>query len=348
MTGEEGVKQLPPEKKPGSLPRFARFIKVPHRWQGTLEAGTALYKGYRNLEEKLLEAKEKPVPQEVVDSYLANKEAIEYIYGKDSIRKNLLYHGTGAMQYSGNKYQEGTQEEFRHPLDAILQNGLQPHLDTWIMGKPDVTSTSFASSWSYAKWYADKHQSPENPLKWEYGNSADWFSFFMMDTILHEMHYTMRHPRTVLPHVSDMAKDTVSYLRTMRKSTDEVPNKRIERLQRWISDIRKGDLENNTTPLSILQAQTDIPGNFGAIVTLPADKIALFDMGPGRVYEERTSQEVLPNTFTSIAVPLVQVEAYKEKVKTMGVVVPVLPIEAIEYHMSRFPLPQVTTALRVK
>ncbi len=96
-----------------------------------------------------------------------------------------------------------------------------------------------------------------------------------------------------------------------------------------------------------LKAQTDIPGNFGAIVSISRDSVKLFDMGPGRIYEERTKSQIAPSTFKAIAVPLGKVQQYTDIVNQLGLGFPVVSIEAVEYHMSQFSLHELTKGLKV-
>ncbi len=136
------------------------FPTSPKKWETLRETRRTLLAGYRNLERTTQEAKRKPVPETVLDAYQQYLPTIEKIYGQYEVNKNLLYHGTGILQYAGDKYEGGTTNEYRHPLEQILQKGLRPHLDPWITTSKDVVSTSLATAWPYVKWYSDKHQDP--------------------------------------------------------------------------------------------------------------------------------------------------------------------------------------------
>jgi len=314
----------------------------------SIETLGALWLGSWKLYNELEEAKKRPVPQEILDVYEKDQEIIEKIYGKEAPNPNLLFHGTGALQYDGNKYTEGVRSHYREPLDTILEEGLKPHLDPWIMGVESVQSISFATAWSYAKWYADKHQHPTDPLKWEYGDSNLWFSFFMTRTILEEIKEKIKTTSVGAKNIYSIPGKLLSYVKNIRQNPQaEQDIVGLNRLQKWITDLR-ADITTATPPLDIIRMRTDIPGNYGAIVTLPNKDVSLFDMGYGRVYEERSAEQVQATDFTSISVPFNKVEQQKTKLDSLGLRLPVLATEAIEYHMSKFKFPQVTYELSVK
>jgi hypothetical protein len=136
----------------------------------------------RALPGDLEKVKLQPVRQSVIDAYETHKSTIATIYGSSHAHRGLLYHGTGALQYDGDKYGAGMTGQLCNPIDAILGGNLRPHTDPWALTQGSTQSISFATAWSYAKYYADVHQMPDDPLEWEYGNGADWFSYFILDT----------------------------------------------------------------------------------------------------------------------------------------------------------------------
>jgi hypothetical protein len=99
--------------------------------------------------------------------------------------------------------------------------------------------------------------------------------------------------------------------------------------------------------IDVICGQTDIPGNFGTIITVSEDDVPLAPMGLGGTYEKRSARPVNPEEFTSLAVPLDKVEEYAAKVHNLGYAFPVLPIEAIGYHMSHFSIQELAYAQRV-
>lgn len=220
---------------------------------------------------------------------------------------------------------------------------MKPHFDPWITTRQDVVSTSFATSWNYAKWYSDKHQNPEDPLKWEYGDSTGWFSYYMFDTVITEMKNAFRHPLNY--HIPGMSRRILGLLGLVKKDTSQNFGA-LNKLQKWIGDITHR-IDSTTSTIKILKAKTDIPGNHGAILTYARDDIVIFDMGPGQAYEQRTMVEISSDKPLALAVPLNRVEEYQRKVEGLGLHFQVLAIEAVDYHLSQFPLHQLTSDLKV-
>ena len=282
----------------------------------------------RLLPRELKQARLQPVPQSVLDAYAANKDVIEAIYGSDHVRRGLLYHGTGARQYDGDKYGAGMTGKLRRPIDRILEAGLRPHADPWALTEGSALSVSFATVWSYARFYAEAHQTPDNPLQWEYGNRAGWFSHCIVGTA--RQSFKTARLTNVLRPTPKQNSTTDGY----------------SRLQRWARDVRN-DITSQTSMIDVICGQTDIPANFGAIITVSEDDVLLEPMGLGGTYEKRSARPVEPREFTSLAVPLNKVEPYVAKVRGLGYAFPVLPIEAIEYHMSHFLLQELAHAQRV-
>src|SRR5436309_2226133 len=105
-----------------------------------------LWRQCRLLPKTLEAAKLQPVPRSVLDAYAANKDVIEAIYGRNHVRRGLLYHGTGALQYDGDKYGDGMNGKLRRPIDAILRDGLRPHADPWALTEGSMLSVSFATA----------------------------------------------------------------------------------------------------------------------------------------------------------------------------------------------------------
>ena len=294
-----------------------------------------LWRRSRSLPRELDKARLQPVPQSVLDAYDANKSVIEAIYGSDHIRRGLLYHGTGALQYDGDKYGTSMTGQLRRPIDAVLSGGLSPHPDPWALTEGSMQSTSFATAWSYAKFYADVYQTPDEPLEWECGSGADWFSYCIVGTARQTLKKALA------------TGSLLQELRALRQTREQnVSANSYNRLQRWALDVRS-DITPQTSVVDVINGRTDIPGNFGAIITVSEDDVPLAPMGLGGTYEKRAARPVRPGEFTSLAVPLNKVEEYATKIHNLGYVFPVLPIEAIEYHMSHFPIQELAHAQRV-
>lgn len=295
---------------------------------------------YLNLPRRLNEVKRRPVPKEVIDSYNENREVLERIYGKDKLN-DLFYHGTGAIQYAGGKYTEGTKGEFRHPLDAILKEGLNPHHDVWNMSPDGIHSSSLATTWPYGKAYADLHQSPQDPLKWEYGRNSDWIAYALSNTgnVLLRNAVQVRHPIRSIQNLREIKRNLWGF--TNKKVEGD---ERLGKLQKWISYVRRVSPEDKVK--DVLLERTDIANNFGAVITLDPNRTTVVPRGPG-VYEVRTQDSIPPESFLSLAVPLNKVEEYREKIKALGYDFPTLPIEEVDYHMSRFSFEELTEKRRI-
>ena len=304
-----------------------------------------LWRQSRRLPGELKKAKLQLVPQSVFDAYIANKDVIEAIYGSDHVRRGLLHHGTGALQYDGDKYGMSMTGRLRRPIDTILEKGLKPHIDPWALTEGSTQSVSFATVWCYARFYAEAHQTPDNPLEWEFGNRAGWFSYCIVGTV-QQSFGTGRLARNVrtLGRPKDSLRQELRTLRQTRKQN--TPTNNYSRLQRSALDVRS-NVTPQTSMIDVICGQTDIPGNFAAIITVSENDVPLTPMGLGGTYEKRTARPVEPREFTSLAVPLNKVEEYATKVRDLGYSFPVLPIEAVEYHMSHFPVQELAHAQRV-
>lgn len=300
-----------------------------------------LWRQSRLLPKELEKTRSQPVPRPVLDAYAANKDVVEAIYGRDHLRHSLLHHGTGALQYDGDKYGVGMTGKLRKPLDTILEDGLQPHTDAWKHTEGSPLSVSFATVWSYARFYAEAYQTPDNPLEWEYGDRAGWFSYCIVGTARQTLGTAL-----LVRNVRKLRRSKQE-LRTLRPTREQKATKNgYSRLQCWALDLRR-DIMPNTSMIEVICGQTDIPGNFGAVITVSEDDVPLAPMGLGGTYEKRAARTVRPHEFTSLAVPLSKVEEYAAKVYDLGYSFPVLPIEAVEYHMSRLPLRELVYAQRV-
>ena len=304
-----------------------------------------LWRKSRLLPRELKTARLQPVPQSVLSSYAANKDVIEAIYGSNHVRRGLLYHGTGALQYDGDKYGSGMTGRLRRPIDTILERGLKPHTDPWTLTEGSMQSVSFATAWSYARFYAEAHQTPDDPLEWEYGNRVGWFAYCIVGTARQSFGTAVLAGKArMLGQSKDGQQKELRTLRSKRKQNTTVNG--YSPLQCWALDVRS-DISLQTSALDVICGQTDIPGNFGAIITVSEADVPLAPMGLGGTYEKRAARPVVPREFTSLAVPLNKVEEYISKVHGLGYSFPVLPIEAVDYHMSHFPIRGLTHAQRV-
>ena len=293
-----------------------------------------LWRQSRLLPKALQRTRSQAVPQSVLDAYEANKTVIAAIYGRDHVRRNLLYHGTGALQYDGDKYGAGMTGKLRRPLDTILKDGLRPHADAWALTEGSALSVSFATVWSYARFYAEAHQPPDDGLAWVHGDRVGWFSYCIVGTARQSLGTAL------------LASNLHALGRPKKELRPVHTSNGYSRLQRWALDIRR-DVTPQTSMIDVIRGRTDIPGNFGAIITVSEKDVPLAPMGLGGTYEKRAARPIRPDEFTSLAVPLNKVGEYAAKVHKLGYSFPVLPIEAVEYHLSHFPLRELADAQHV-
>jgi hypothetical protein len=275
---------------------------------------------------QVLDESKKFVPSEVVMAYEEFKPRIEDVFGNTSVNPDLLHHGTGAIRYEGEKYGSGIVSQIQRPLDNILTEGLTPQLDIFSFKGP-MMSTSLAYSWEYAKWYATMCQDPQNPLVWEYGNRDNWGSYFLTNTIKAEMKLANA------PYIAKAFGSKIA--EKVRKQPEE-----LNRMQKWASSASK-DVDSATSLKKILKLRTDIAGNFGGIITVKKTDAPAVNMGPGDEFERRTLASIKPTDFVALSVPLNEVNSYQNVVSALGLPLPVLPIETIDYHLCKFPVSQV-------
>lgn len=268
------------------------------------------------------------VPKEVQSAYSQYGDVIRSIYGDKHLQADLLHHGTGAKKYELDDLSGTPTGLIARPLDTVLVDGLKPHLDQIGIRKPMV-STSLAYSWEYAKWFATMQQDPNEPLRWEYGDRDAWGSFFRFKN------YT---DASNLRHIAPMAKRMVS-----ERLIKKIDNKQSDfpASHKWIS-ATTSQVPPEATGMEILKAKTDLPGNFGAVITIDGNSVnANSGWGFGDAYEARTFEDIEPGNFVALAVPLRQVDTYMDVVQDLNYKFPVLPLEAVDLHMSRFALEEV-------
>lgn len=308
----------------GETPKDTRITKARIRAGSIME----LRRTRKGLPENLEENRHLEVPVVVKIAYEEFKDDIGNVFGTEHLRGDLLHHGTGAMKYAGDKYGDGVSEQIQYPLDNIVSEGLMPQLDIFSMEGP-MHSTSLAFSWEYAKWYATMCQDPNRSLAWEYGNRDNWGAYFLYRTLVDFRN--IKH----IPSISKrIGRRTIDKL--VGKDRQRVPN----RAHKWISATSR-EITEDSRLNEILRAKTDIPGNFGAVLTVNESDAPAVKMGPGDAYERRTQSPITSDKFVALSVPLDQVDTYRNITDSLGYKFPVLPIEAVDYHMRKFPFDEI-------
>lgn len=306
-------------------PKESRFAKIRRRASVAME----LRRERKALPAILQESRNGIIPEEVRNAYEEFRLEIENVFGAENLRDDLIHHGTGAKKYAGEKYGDGVTDELQYPLDNILTDGLEPQHDIFSLKGP-MMSTSLAPSWEYAKWYAAMCQDPETPLKWEYGSRDHWGSFFLYRTLVDKGN--IKHIPTITKRIGG---------RFTAKLFGQEREKQNGRALKWLS-ATTSSLPENAKIQDILKAKTDISGNFGGILTIRKEDAPRIEQGPGDAYEYRTSARITPDKFVALSVPIDQVDTYRNVIHALGHTFPVLPMEAVDLHMSQFSFRELT------
>lgn len=279
---------------------------------------------YLTFESRSSRFKTKEVPIEVKDLYRMYLPQIETLYGKEKLRQDLLFHGTGYLQYK----REGKNHYSKEKIIPVLQNsltfGLQPAHDEWIPTPGGMPTISLSQARFYAKWYADLHQGSENHILWEYGDSADWAVMYLLDSFSND---------SFLSKIRDIA---------IAKKSDGHLEEGLELFRRWASFVRN-NITHDTKYMNIFRGRSTIPNNFPAILVMKRDVRPFVDMPMIHSYEHRTLFPIPPKDFTVLEVPLSNMDFVKEMVHNSGLSdLPVIPMECVDLYLSQYPLSEHT------
>lgn len=265
-----------------------------------------------------------PVPDIVETAYEKYKPLIAAIYGEDSFKDDYLFHGTGRFHYQpdgSHKYDVYTNCNVVDVLQTILLSGLQPQKDVWVPTPVSSPTVSLTCQRFYAKWYADRHNYDD--LLWSYGNSLDWASLFTVQNISRVLE---------IPYIALLLRTQI-----VKKSGGLLGS-----VHSWVSDVRN-DITARTSYLDSLRTRSTIPDNYGVILAVKMSEALTYDIPLLRRSEKRTLDPIIPDAFAVIEVPLKQVANTKMLLAETGYShLPVLPIECVDLHMSRFRLEELT------
>jgi hypothetical protein len=279
-------------------------------------------------EQRMQSARELPVPDEVVQAYSVYQERIGDIYGQEMLRQDNLYHGTGFLQYAGDKTSGTYRRETVSILDSILDLGLLPDEEHLKISPAGVKSLSLTRARFYARYYADMHEGEKNPLRYRFGASADWAIYYNLDGIIHQS----------LPQLMSTAEKIYRVKKDLHGAAPLT--------QRWAGKVRD-DITSATTIKDLVTRGSTIESNLGVIIVLPSSAVRTHPITIFAAYEERTGDHLPAEAFRAIEVPLSAVSFTEQLLSRRGITtVPVLPIECVEYHMTRIPLSVHTQTLR--
>ncbi len=296
---------------------------------------------------KILENEQKDPTVDHETFYLYEKyykSTLKDIFGKETLNTQWLYHGTGKYSYTSENKYYGEFSGVQNKLDNILKYGINPHPDNWLPNKDHVETTSLAPAFMYAKWYASTHNSTETTLSYEFGKPFNWFMHYIYDTVSSGPRY-MKERRNSKSPFFDYAKESIGLLKRLKgtrtKREDEMHN-----LQRWHRSINSTG-NSETELMDILTGHSDIPNNYGAILGIDKQKVKpVEDISYFGLHEIRTDQSIKPDNICFIITPYKFCEDAKNIAKSNNIDTLILPQECVEYHLTKFPLAELTDNLR--
>ncbi len=280
----------------------------------------------QNLEDQI---REQGFPSEdLLNEYEAELPLLREIFGtpEDGLNRDILFHGTGLKKYAVDKYNI-TPESQEHSsecvpvLERILDEGLIVHQDPWLP-TGEVQSASFAVSYFYAKWYSDKYTGTDTTLEYKFGDTLDWFLYYMKDTMYQEF-------REV---ISGERQFDVTQLYQRKKESDSLYT---NKLYHWIASLRH-DASENTSMINILQQPTDITDNWGAVLCFDRKAIQTFQMSFGDTHEVRTDKPVSPDFIKALGVPRQHLGTARDLLAAAGRNIPLFALECADMHLVDF------------
>ncbi|OGY86402.1 MAG: hypothetical protein A2233_00600 [Candidatus Kerfeldbacteria bacterium RIFOXYA2_FULL_38_24] len=265
-------------------------------------------------------------PAEVADAYEEQQEALEKLFGNSNTGLNhgTLYHGTGLYKHTEEKYRsaEKTEDVKFDVLNTVLAHGLKPHFDTFFP-EGDIESLSLASSYFYAKWYADKYLGKDTKMQWQLGNPYDWFCFYYADT----MRDTAKRLLTT--------KDGLRALE-IKKLRDRRKKEYGSRLHKWLAGLQK-DINPQTSVIDILKAHSDIAENWGAVLCFDKTNIVTIPTSLLSAHEVRTTKIINPQQIKAIGVPLQHMQIARDMLKKNNLSSDLFALECADLHLASFP-----------
>src|SRR3989339_882864 len=239
-------------------------------------------------------------PAEVADAYEEQQEALEKLFGNSNTGLNHgpLYHGTGLYKHTEEKYRsaEKTEDVKFDVLNTVLAHGLKPHFDTFFP-EGDIESLSLASSYFYAKWYADT----------------------MRDTA-----------KRLLTTKDGLRALEIKKLRDRRKKEYG------SRLHKWLAGLQK-DINPQTSVIDILKAHSDIAENWGAVLCFDKTNIVTIPTSLLSAHEVRTTKIINPQQIKAIGVPLQHMQIARDMLKKNNLSSDLFALECADLHLASFP-----------
>ena len=196
------------------------------------------------------------------------------------------------------------------------------------MPTANVEGVSLAESYFYAKWFASKNMGPGEDLEWQLGDPNDYFRFFMADTFIKELS-PLNLPKTLVHYLTNR--------RTILDLKKERDSKNPNRLYNWVSSFRS-DVSPATLAVDLLNGQSDVPNNFGAIFCLDKEKIKTFNLPLGGAHEVRTRDSVPASAIKAVGAPLRHIQEARELISGSHSRAELFALECAELHFASFPI----------
>lgn len=230
--------------------------------------------------------------------------------------KTRYFHGTGTRHYTANgrsKY-DGTNEKAQDSLHSLLSEGLVPQEDIYNerLGTGAEKSVSLTKNRLYARLYAELFLPEKDRLDYRYGSRPFWWTMFLV---------RMAVKRAAEPP----AKRNWGTLKEIRR-------REREKIRKWADSFRK-DGRYRHNPLGLMMCgKSDIAENHPVIIGVGE---GAFNPLPIRnsgfaAYETRSGETIPPASFTHVQVPLRHAENVRQKIASLGLRLPVIPMEFAE------------------
>lgn len=307
------------------------------------------YIGYYGIQrKKVLEAERQNPAVDHQTFYLYEnyyKESLERILGREKLNNDWLFHGTGKYSYSTENKYYGNFTQVQSKLENIFYQGINPHPDNWLPNIAEVQTTSLTPAYMYSKWYAARHNTDVQALKYEFGNSFNWFMYYIYDTVKSGPRWMAQEKGSKSPFI-DYAKESLKLLKrlkgTQTKRTDGMHN-----LQRWYRSLNAAGTDE-TELMEILTGNSDIQSNYGIVLGIHKSRVKpLDDISYFGLHEIRTEHAIKPQDISFAIAPFKYCEDVSEIAYQNGLEgLVVIPQECVEYHLTRFSISDHTDNLR--
>ncbi len=259
------------------------------------------------------------VKKELAHEYEAYLPTIERCYDKAT-----YWHGTGRYHYvhSGNSRFFGLTDNERivDILNSIAESGgLIAHQDLWAgVGK----TVSLAPSRMNARLYAHIHLREGVWLKYVFGGTRFWMSFFFM-VAFKELFTQLKPGQWSFMRQTVLSPHFFKHMRT------------------WMSAVCNLEKHKVIPVWRAYDLRSDIEGNHSILFGVKKEAVEGKGVMPFlQRLEARTLGGVPFERFTHVEVPQEQVEGVRTFLETRNINLPVIPLEFGELYCSQFSLQQ--------